>query len=99
MRVIDTVYFQEFINQYKQSQEEQASKGLGLQYFGPRELQLLLDKMPTVEAEPVRHGRWEFYPDSNYLRCSICRLEFPREKLPTARMYCPACGTKMDLKE
>lgn len=55
--------------------------------------------LDIIEAEPVRHGHWEFYPDDNHLRCSVCRLEFLREKMPATRIYCPSCGTKMDLKE
>lgn len=58
-----------------------------------------IENVPTIEAEPVRHGHWEFYPDDNHLRCSVCRLEFLREKMPATRKYCPNCGAKMDLKE
>ena len=55
----------------------------------------LIDKCPTIDAEPVRHGRW--IPTRPYMysvKCSICGkvwdLETPR---------CPSCGAKMDLKE
>lgn len=95
MKAIDAVYFQEFINIYKTSQKEQANRGLGLQYFGPEEMQMLIDKIPIIEVEPVRHGRW--IPTRPYMysiKCSICGkvwdLETPR---------CPSCGAKMDLKE
>ena len=95
MKAIDVVVFQEFINKYRQSQEERVSKGLGLQYFRPQELQLLLNKIPTIEVEPVRHGRWT--PTRPYMhsaKCTVCGniwdLETPR---------CPSCGAKMDLEE
>ena len=55
-----------------------------------------LDAQPTIEAEPVRHGRWISFLDGDhimperYYRCSECgRIE--RRKEP----YCH-CGAKMD---
>lgn len=54
---------------------------------------------PTIEAGPVRHGRWIAYLDGDhimperYYRCSECgRVE--RRKEP----YCH-CGAKMDGEE
>lgn len=107
MKAIDTVYFQEFINIYKTSQKERANKGLGLQYFGPKEMQMLLDKIPIVDAEPVPHGQWRF--DGAWMNedgvvndyfCSCCGriisvdCKAELENYP----YCH-CGAKMDLKE
>lgn len=59
------------------------------------ELRDAIDESHTIDAEPVRHGRWEEYPDKAHLRCSSCRLEFPRNKLPETRKRCPNCGAKM----
>ena len=99
MKAIDAVYFQEFINIYKTSQKEQANRGLGLQYFGPEEMQMLIDKIPIIEAEPVRHGRWiEIRDKYNYCigqKCSECG----RRVRNCGENYCPSCGAKMDLKE
>lgn len=95
MKAIDAVYFQEFINIYKTSQEEQANKGLGLKYFGPKEMQILFDKFPIIDAEPVRHGRW--IPTRRYMysvKCSICGKVWDLET-----PHCPSCGAKMDLEE
>ena len=51
-----------------------------------------IKKAPTIEAEPVRHGRW-CEPFGGYLPfCSECR------KCPTASIktpYCPNCGARM----
>ena len=57
-----------------------------------------LDMMPTVDAEPVRHGNWIKYYETDEgrsLRCSKCLMVFwvgnGREG-----NYCPHCGAKMD---
>ena len=56
-------------------------------------LQSIIDKMPTVDAEPVRHGRWEVVDGAEPRRygCSVCK------KLSwTEDNYCSYCGAKMD---
>ena len=37
---------------------------------------------PTIEAEPVRHGRWEAYPDDAHMKCSACGMEYLKENMP-----------------
>ena len=51
---------------------------------------------PTIEAEPVRHGRWE-KADNLKLKCSVCG-EFHLYAWPDHKKcnYCPNCGAKMD---
>lgn len=48
---------------------------------------------PTIEAEPVRRGRWK---DIDYLfsECSVC--ECIVDTLNNAANYCPNCGAKME---
>lgn len=62
-----------------------------------------VDAMPTVEAEPVKHGKYigtEFdgYADGCPVyyewKCSECGCVFEEEE-PTYN-YCPNCGAKMD---
>ena len=50
-------------------------------------------EMPSVEAEPVRHGYWMFHEQKNgYLwKCSKCKGNFDQQY-----SYCPHCGAKMD---
>lgn len=66
--------------------------------------------MPTIEAEPVRHGHWNkrYYqmPDGSNLEmfwCSNCREEFSYDAETgisiTDSNYCPHCGSRMDGKE
>lgn len=62
-----------------------------------------IEKAPTIEAEPVRHGRWieavrwirtDGHKKSlRWMRCSACGF---RAKPKFAKNYCPNCGTKMD---
>lgn len=53
---------------------------------------------PTVDAEPVRHGKWILYPDNQSKvveadDCSVCGAQWIfGEKYD----YCPSCGAKMD---
>ena len=54
-------------------------------------IECIIGRQPTIEAEPVRHGQWE-YDDVNDLDyCSECNTgmngNFP---------FCPYCGAKMD---
>ena len=47
----------------------------------------VLDNAPTIEAEPVRRGKWT---DEN---CSECGQYVYHGD---ARRYCPNCGAKME---
>lgn len=55
-----------------------------------------INELPMVDAEPVRHGRWENYPSHSYRRCSICKMEWEKPRFNTRSNYCPNCGAKMD---
>ena len=50
----------------------------------------LVSKQPTVDAAPVKHGRWKDV-GSLSCRCSECGCKNDRET-----MFCPNCGAKMD---
>lgn len=56
----------------------------------------VIDDAPTVDAEPVKYGRWITDDSKIYLRhkCSECGNEVIL-KYP----YCENCGAKMDLKD
>ena len=65
----------------------------------------LLDKAPTVDAEPVRHGRWKidtvwtfnsFEPEIVEEKCSLCGRYVQRYRTQSPNNYCPNCGAKMD---
>jgi hypothetical protein len=46
--------------------------------------------LPTIEAEPVKHGRW-MYP----FYCSECGFT-PYYSSDLTYNYCPNCGARMD---
>ena len=58
---------------------------------------------PTIDAVPVKHGRWEQCCNlmGEYFKCSECEY---KAEVPTCMgepifTYCPNCGAKMDLKD
>ena len=58
-----------------------------------------LKSMPTIDAEPVRHGKWECtYSPNGFLleqTCSECGLTF-EEPSGVDYNYCPRCGARID---
>lgn len=54
-----------------------------------KEFAKTVEEIAEVDAEPVRHGHWEW--DGDYI-CSNCRERGHRNKWN----YCPSCGAKMD---
>ena len=59
-----------------------------------------IDAMPTVDAEPIRHGHWEKQDDlgsTEWQLCSICkRITKIDTVFDRVFEYCPHCGAKMD---
>ena len=53
------------------------------------QLREAIDYAPSIDAEPVRHGRWE-----HGMRCSGCG-----QVDTTKPNYCPNCGAKMDAED
>lgn len=54
-------------------------------------------KLPTIEAEPVKHGRWIYKPYENdeavwLYHCSECNAVSA-----SAWNYCRECGAKMEV--
>ena len=63
-----------------------------------------IDKMPTVDAEPIRHGKWideGYYADYANIcawHCSECNwhmLGYSDDLFD----YCPSCGAKMKVRK
>ena len=63
----------------------------------------LIIEAPTIDAEPVRHGRWKrcFEDWRKQLEgdeCSACGFQYYGMAIDHY-LYCPNCGAKMDAKE
>lgn len=59
-----------------------------------------LNAAPTIEAEPVRHGRWQYPAGRNSIRAATCSACGRRiEQLGTFWIFCPRCGARMNAKE
>lgn len=57
-----------------------------------------LFEAPTIEAEPVKHGRWIYpYPDRDICRCSNCGFNVQDKISNVSEMFlaCPRCFARM----
>lgn len=54
-------------------------------------LDAVIENAPSVDAEPVRHGRW-MHLSNTWGECSVCG---ERNKYLKRWNYCPNCGAKM----
>ena len=57
-----------------------------------------VEALPTIDVEPVRHGKWTYHDDDimPWNSCSLCGCEaFDMH----GANYCPNCGAKMDLED
>ena len=60
----------------------------------------IINSQPTIEAEPVRRGRWirdgyDFQHGNDWIHCSECGkrgINVPAD----LTNYCPNCGAKME---
>ena len=66
-----------------------------------------IDKQPTIESEPIKHGRWipteyDGYADGapvwDKWECSECGHEHNGED-DTLTAFCPNCGAVMDAQD
>lgn len=53
-----------------------------------------IERIPAVDAEPVKHGRWEVVHDNNGAHhvCPYCG----EWRYHSKQLYCGNCGAKMD---
>lgn len=71
-------------------------------------VRLFDDDMPTIEAEPIKHGHWitkalsaeQSIDDLPRLisKCSVCgkKLQFVTLATQMPYKFCPNCGSRMD---
>ena len=70
--------------------------------YSENDIREMIDMMPTVDALPVRHGKWIRKKDTRFgemlndiLICSECQIAFSTVTM-IRRSYCPNCGARMD---
>ena len=81
------------IDWLKKDVHDECSKGL---FWGAETDVDLIDEMPTVDAEPVRHAKVVTVTGRYHMmhqECSYCGGELRWKEYP---IYCPNCGAKMD---
>lgn len=57
----------------------------------------VIERMPAIDAEPVRHGRWRYLGGDEW-RCTMCGEVIHTEgswERPSDK-YCRECGARMD---
>ena len=61
------------------------------------QLEALIKDASTVDAEPIRHGRWIFNPkDDRERRLTLSRCSWCGAESLTCGNYCSYCGARMD---
>ncbi|WP_458397427.1 hypothetical protein [Anaerotignum sp.] len=59
----------------------------------------LIEDAPTIEAEPVNHGKWVVTHIPDVFQCDYCKKATKMDELCDSeilRAYCPNCGARMD---
>ena len=76
--------------------------------FGMKNIQKVLNSVPTADVEPVRRGRWISWekadncvPSPDRHECSVCHdaAQVLANGLELLSFYCPNCGAKMELED
>lgn len=55
-----------------------------------------VDNAPTIDAEPVRHGKWIRHRESlvYVIECSVCGQKYFNPVMQSPGIYCSNCGAK-----
>lgn len=73
-------------------------------HYGVNVIKYFIKMQPTIDAMPVKHGRWIYYEGETIEdggRCSVCECDQPMfiddwEWKYIETDYCPNCGALMD---
>lgn len=94
MRLIDADALKESLKELEaESNSIRYTQGLqdAVDYYFPQ----IIDDAPTIDAVPVKHGRWIQRRNGQYY-CNNCGRE---ERFIYQKNCCPKCGAKMDGSE
>ena len=64
--------------------------------YSENDIREMIDMMPTIDAVPVRHGKWIGYAGTVGAECSLCRKWLDVLQGTAEMNYCPNCGARMD---
>lgn len=95
MRLIDADALKDGLIDYQQKHTD----SLGDDYWIVENVLLRIEEMPSLDAEPVRHGKWEVHEAFGYMdmTCSVCGWLYEYYAgLEEEWNYCSHCGAKMD---
>ena len=78
----------------------------GIVMIPMRDVHKSIKNAPTIDAEPVKHGRWKYemfrgtktLTADGLISCGNCHGHFFRV-IGVRFRHCPDCGAKMDLVE
>ena len=90
MRLIDADALNKAFDKSEAIEEIYGSDGLPV-------ISEVIDAAPTIDAEPVRHGKWIDKSggiEGAWNHCSVCG-----ERAIELYDYCPNCGAKMEEAE
>lgn len=73
---------------------ESEDSEFAMKYIDPDDV----ESIPAAPVVEVVHGRWEAYPSDAFMRCSVCKREYQRIRMPQVVGWCPNpdCGARMD---
>lgn len=94
MRLIDAT---ELEREWERIKAKDQYNGGGYLY-SPQDLLDSIEEAETIEAEPVKHGRWKYYHKQNIAVCTNCSFERDLDANFGKAVSCPNCGAKMDLE-
>ncbi len=109
MRLIDAdpliLKIKDYIEEYNDTDENGYHN---LKWCAMKESEMVINNAPTIEAEPIRHGRWEKHPyEREWDVCSCCKQGTKRREFGVndkgkewvteySYTYCPWCGARME---
>lgn len=95
MRLIDA-------DELKKNFQDELCKGIAcdecsMQAGGFCRVERWINIAPTVDAEPIKHGRWIKW-EGDVLTCSNCKHYWIQSGDQYDYRYCPYCEARMDAK-
>ena len=88
-------------DELKKNFQDELCKGIAcaecsMQVEGFCRVERWIDIAPTIEAEPIKHGRWKAILSGDYAICTNCEHYWIPNGDQYDYHYCPNCGAKMD---